>query len=456
MILQIGLPSSPINNVFEGIRRIFNPQGVARDALKREVVKNPAQGLRIADSIRTTRASFETPDVAAQIGDARKSFDADPFSPTAATLGLDVNSPENRELLTAIEAAFPATLAGQEEVLQTLEGGARRNVDADIAADKASPEVSRATELRAVNAQRQEIEGGRIDLPEALAQRQLTAAQQATELADLSIAFNTKDLDLLIEAQDNYNEWVDAHPEFKGIAGIALRNPVLLGHLEFIEDLSLREKALLLRTQLQREENRFKTLGTVLGVFKDLQQLRLSTLEITEGSANIREGKAPASAKRGALQLDRDVQNMLEEAGFSPGVFAPQLAEEQRTGFLGQDIETAVTVISPPRGTRGKGQGEVTGESEARVRGTQEIFIEAGREALTQIARADGMDEVVNILFVNPTDNIRALVETLRSRGELQEFMDTLTRNSKEVLDLQHQEMLEVIGNFGTTKRAGQ
>ncbi len=443
MILQVGVgQQGSLGTIFSGIKRLFNPEGARREDLMAEIAANPGLGARLAQAGRnqlevfsrnageTDADSFFRPQTEQEERGRPEGQGGNPFAPILASIGLNPDDRNNIDFFSALVAAHPESFAqATDEQLVREPGAVGGAVEAVTTAAGASAAGSRAATAEAENLLRTSERSGEIEGPEQTAEIRLRNLQQATELNDLQIALTSIGVDDASEQLriwEDYNAWLAANPEFRGLAGVASKNPRFLAHLEFVEQLSLQEQLALLKAQQQADVDRVKQLAGVLGITKSLQDIRMGTLRITEGTQRIAEGKASKEAKEAAAQLDRDTQALLEETGFSPSPFAPQIAEIE-----GRGDRLKPTVVSPPRAGP-PGGGEPTSLAETRFFGAEQKFLDEGKAFLLDLAEKEGIDEVIGILQINPSPNIQRFVQALRDRGEFEQFLKDVRTISKD------------------------
>lgn len=446
MILQIGVAQQgSLGTIFSGIKRILNPEGARREDLMAEIAANPGLGARLAQAGRNQLEVFSRnageadadstfrPQTEEERRGRPESQVGNPFAPLLASLGLNPDDQKNIDFFSALVASQPTSFAqATDEALVRDPSAVEGAKTAVTTGAEASAAGSRAATSEAENLLRTSERFEEIDGPEQTAEIRLRNLQQATELNDIQLALGSigvEDATQQLRIWEDYNTWLASHPEFRGLAGVAVKNPRFLSHLEFVEQLTLQEQLALLKQQQDADVDRVKQLAGVLGIVKDLQSITQGTLEITQAKSTLTQQAPSKSVKEAAAQLDRDTQALLEELGFSPSLFSPRIAETE-----GGNRRLEVTTVFPPRaGPPGGGEPETLAET--RFFGAEQKFLDEGKAFLFEVAKKEGIDEVISILQVNPSENIQRFVQALRERGEFEEFLKEIRTNSKDAAE---------------------
>lgn len=429
MILQIGgSQQGSLGTIFSGIKRILNPEGARRDDLAVELFEDPKKGALFAKAGMNQLAKFETDP---NLGNANVAL-GHPFAPLLVSKGLNPDDQKNIDFVFAQIAAHPASFeqaTDQALVLEpgAVEGAVEATTTGNVAASKQNVAVGEVAENVAAQAQAFES----IDGPLAAAERQKRAGEQATQLGDLEIAFNTigvEDATERVRIWTDYNQWLTNHPEFRGLAAVASKNPAFLKHLEFSAQLSLTERLAQLKALREAGEDRIKELASVFGIFKDIQAIDRNALELIEGSARVSAGDISNEAKEGAAQRLRDLQAQLEAGGFSPGLFAVQIAELEGTNIFGRGRQSLKPTVVSPRREAPAGGGEPGQLLETRESGKEANVVDEGKIAVEELSKSEGMDAVTRLFFSNPTPQADEFRLLMMERGEFFKFLDELTK----------------------------
>lgn len=315
MVLQIYVPSRMgeagrgFHNLGLFIRKLVNPQGVKRDELEQRVVEDPDFGRQVAAGIRNSWFQ-RNPDAP----------DEEVLAPVAAALDLDPSNTENIAFLTGVANMYPDTL--QEGLSRELAQDpkyremAAREAHAGSIANTAESQAATARADSATIEERQFQAGGGPGYESERRIRESKTGGEQELLKQRMIELGYKEADEIEGAMADYQGFIEANPQYRGVAAAALRNPKFVDYMTSMAELSLRERLSMASSAANPIEQFLALFSIQTGINKELRELTREELAIRESKDMSKEEKDNALAEIAAQRNDvQRYQSVAEQMG---------------------------------------------------------------------------------------------------------------------------------------------